>query len=55
MGIVLAVTFLAGIPSFTQLLTGSGEFSFYSSLGGWLSRAGFAAIGWVLIRIPLQR
>jgi hypothetical protein len=53
MGIVLAVTFLSGISSFTRLLTGSEEFSFFPAWGGWLSLAGFAAVAWVLIRIPL--
>jgi putative OPT family oligopeptide transporter len=53
MGIVLAVTFLAGIGSFTKLLTGSDEFGFFHTWGGWLSYAGFAAVAWVLIRIPL--
>jgi len=52
-GILLAVTFLSGITSFTKLLTGANEFSFYPALGGWLSLAGFAAVAWVLIRIPM--
>ncbi len=53
MGIILAVTFLSGISSFTKLLTGSVQFAFFPAWGGWLSLAGFAAIAWVLIRIPL--
>ena len=53
MGIVLAVTFLSGISSFTHMLTGSDELSFYPAWGGWLSLLGFAAVAWVLIRIPL--
>jgi OPT family oligopeptide transporter len=53
MGIVLAVTFLSGISSFTRLLTGSDVLGFYPAWGGWLSLAGFAAVAWVLIRIPL--
>jgi uncharacterized oligopeptide transporter (OPT) family protein len=52
-GILLAVTFLSGISSFTKLLTGADEFSFYPALGGWLSLAGFAAVAWVLVRIPM--
>jgi putative OPT family oligopeptide transporter len=52
-GILLAVTFLSGISSFTKLLTGADEFRFYPALGGWLSLAGFAAIAWVLVRIPM--
>jgi putative OPT family oligopeptide transporter len=54
MGIVLAVTFLSGISSFTRLLTGSDEFGFFPAWGGWLSLAGFAAVAWVLIRIPMD-
>jgi putative OPT family oligopeptide transporter len=52
-GILLAVTFLSGISSFTRLLTGADEFRFYPALGGWLSLAGFAAVAWVLVRIPM--
>jgi putative OPT family oligopeptide transporter len=52
MGIVLAATFLGGIPSFTRLFTGSDQFSFFPGLGGWLSLIGFAAIAYALIRIP---
>jgi putative OPT family oligopeptide transporter len=55
MGIVLATTFLAGIPSFTALVAGSPEFGFYSSSGGWLSLIAFAAIAYVLVWIPLAR
>ncbi|MBI3473042.1 MAG: oligopeptide transporter, OPT family [Candidatus Solibacter usitatus] len=52
MGILLAVTFLAGISSVTRLVTGSDELGFYSRWGGWLSLVGFAAVAWVLIRTP---
>ncbi|MBZ5583954.1 MAG: oligopeptide transporter, OPT family [Acidobacteriia bacterium] len=55
MGIVLAVTFLSGISSFTRLLTGSDQFGFFPAWGGWLSLLGFASVAWVLIRIPLKR
>ncbi|MEO8660651.1 MAG: oligopeptide transporter, OPT family [Bryobacteraceae bacterium] len=54
LGILLAVTFVAGIPSFTRLLTGADEFSFFPAFGGWLSILGFAAVAWVLIRIPTR-
>jgi OPT family oligopeptide transporter len=54
MGILLAVTFVAGIPSFTRLLTGSDAFSFYGEWGGWLSLIAFAAIAWVLVRLPTR-
>ena len=53
-GILLAVTFLAGIPSFTRLLTGKDELPFYAALGGWLSILAFAAIAWILIKIPAR-
>lgn len=51
-GILLAVTFVAGIPSFTQVLTGSPGFGFYATWGGWLSLLGFAALAYALIAIP---
>jgi OPT family oligopeptide transporter len=44
-GILLAVVFLTGLPSIAT-------FSFYPAWGGWLSLIGFAAIAYVLIRIP---
>lgn len=55
LGILLAVTFVAGIPSFTRMFTGADELPFFPALGGWLSVIGFAAIAWVLIRIPARR
>jgi putative OPT family oligopeptide transporter len=54
MGILLAVTFVSGISSFTQLLTGGDQLGFFPAWGGWLSLAAFAAIAWVLIRLPLR-
>jgi hypothetical protein len=51
-GILLAVTFLAGIPSLTQAITGADQLPFYAAFGGWLSILAFAAIAWVLIRVP---
>ncbi len=51
-GILLAVTFVAGLSSITHLFTGSDEFSFFAQWGGWLSLVAFAAIGWILVRIP---
>jgi OPT family oligopeptide transporter len=44
-GILLAVVFLTGIPAIAT-------FSFAPAWGGWLSLIGFAAIAYVLIRIP---
>jgi hypothetical protein len=55
MGILLAVTFLAGISSFTQVFTGAEQISFFPALGGWLSLVMFAVIAYVLIRIPMRR
>ncbi len=46
-GILLAVVFLTGVPSIFT-------FSFVPAWGGWLSLIGFAAIAYVLIRIPAQ-
>lgn len=46
-GILLAVVFLTGLPAIAT-------FGFTAAWGGWLSLAGFAALGYVLIRIPAQ-
>ena len=54
-GILLAVTFLTGISSITYVFTGSDELSFFPAWGGWLSLVGFAAVAYVLIRIPVRR
>jgi OPT family oligopeptide transporter len=47
-GILLAVVFLAGLPAMAT-------FGFFPAWGGWLSLIGFAAVAYVLIRIPLFR
>jgi putative OPT family oligopeptide transporter len=54
-GILQAVLFLAGISSITRLLTGRDELSFFPAWGGWLSLLGFAAVAYVLMRIPARR
>lgn len=54
-GILLAVTYLAGIPSFTAVLTGSNELPFFAAWGGWGSLVGFLAIGAVLVWLPALR
>lgn len=54
-GILQAVLFVAGISSLTKLLTGADGLSFFPAWGGWLSLLGFAAVAWVLIRIPAAR
>jgi putative OPT family oligopeptide transporter len=53
-GILLAVFFLTGVPSITQSLTGLPELPFYEDFGGWLSLLGFAALAWILVRIPVR-
>jgi putative OPT family oligopeptide transporter len=52
LGILLAVTFLSGISSFTRWFAGSDEFGFFPAWGGWLSLLGFAAVAYVLVRVP---
>jgi OPT family oligopeptide transporter len=54
-GILQAALFLTGVSSITHVLTGRDELSFFPAWGGWLSLAGFAAVAWVLIRIPTKR
>jgi putative OPT family oligopeptide transporter len=54
-GILLAVTFVAGVPSFTKLLTGLDEIPFFKDWGGWLSLAAFASLVWVLVKIPSRK
>jgi len=54
-GILQAALFLTGVSSITHLLTGRDELSFYPAWGGWLSLIGFAAVAYVLIRIPTKR
>ncbi len=53
-GILLAATFLAGLPSITRLVAGVDEFSWLASAGGWLSLAAFLGIGYTLVRIPTR-
>lgn len=55
LGILLAVLFVAKAPSIPQWLIGESHFSWYGASASWLSLAAFAAIAWVLIRIPLRR
>jgi len=54
-GILQAVMFVAGISSLTHVLTGRDELSFYPAWGGWLSLLGFAAVAYVLVRIPAKQ
>jgi putative OPT family oligopeptide transporter len=54
-GILLAVTFVSGLSSITKLITGADDFRFFPAFGGWLSRVAFAAVAWMLIRIPTSK
>ncbi len=54
LGILIAVLAVRNIPSFTHMISGADQFSFYPAWSGWLSLVGFAAIAWTLIRIPLR-
>jgi len=54
-GILLAVLFLTGVSSITHALTGTDQFAWLPSLGGWTSLLAFAAVGWVLVKLPLDR
>jgi putative OPT family oligopeptide transporter len=54
-GILLAVVFLAGVPSLAGVLFGVERFAWQAHWGGWLSLAAFAALAWALVRIPLRR
>jgi putative OPT family oligopeptide transporter len=53
LGILTAVLAVRNVPSLTHLLSGQDQFSFYPAWGSWLSLVGFAALAWVMIRIPL--
>jgi uncharacterized oligopeptide transporter (OPT) family protein len=54
-GILLAVVFVAGVPSLAELLAPGLASAVYQAWGGWLSLAAFAALAWVLVRIPARR
>ncbi len=55
MGILLAVLFVSGVSSLTSLATGAEQLGFYPKWGAWLSLAGFAALAYLLVRIPSRR
>jgi putative OPT family oligopeptide transporter len=54
-GILLAVLFVSGAPSLTQLVSGQEELSLYREWGGWLSLAGFASLAYVLVGLPARK
>ncbi len=51
-GILLAVLYVAGLPSLTRLLTGADEIALYTRYGGMLSLAVFAALAYALVVVP---
>jgi len=53
-GILLATLVVLGAPSLSKLLTGTEAPAFYAAWGGWLSLAGFAALAYMLVAIPLK-
>lgn len=55
MGILLAAAFLGGMPSLGQWLTGRSQVPGFDVWGGWLSWAGFAVLGWVLVLLPARK
>lgn len=55
LGILLAVLFVANVPSGPQLLIGADHFPWFDQWAGWLSLVAFAAIAWVLLRVPFAR
>jgi putative OPT family oligopeptide transporter len=54
-GILLAVLFVSGVPSLTSALTGAASLGFFPKWGGWLSLGGFAALAYLLVRVPSRR
>lgn len=52
MGILLASTVVLGVPSFSYAVFGVEHIAIERDWGAWLSLLGFAAIAWVLVRIP---
>lgn len=54
MGILLAVQFLAGIPSLAKMITGAEALPGFDSWSPWTSIGAAALLGGVLIRIPAR-
>lgn len=55
MGILLAVQFLAGVPSLAQLLTGAATLPGFDAWSPFTSLAAAALLAWTLIWIPVRR
>ncbi len=54
-GILLAVVFVAGVPSFATLITGQPQLHLPAMLTTPLTVAAGLSIAWVLVKIPLNR
>jgi uncharacterized oligopeptide transporter (OPT) family protein len=54
LGILLAVATVSNVPSLTRLVSGHDHFSWFEAAVGWLSLAGFGAIGYALIATPAR-
>jgi putative OPT family oligopeptide transporter len=54
-GILLAVLFLAGVSSLTDLTIGVDKLPFVADWGGWISLLAFAILAYVLIQLPRRR
>jgi uncharacterized oligopeptide transporter (OPT) family protein len=54
-GILLAVAAVGNMPALTAVIAGADQFSWFPTWGGWLSLLGFAAVAYVLVRIPLAK
>jgi putative OPT family oligopeptide transporter len=54
-GILLAVLFVAGVPSITRALTGADELALYTQYGGWMSLGALAVLGYALVEVPRRR
>ena len=53
-GILLAVLFLTGVSSLTHVFFGSDQFAWFGAWGGWLSLLAYAALGVLLVAVPLR-
>jgi putative OPT family oligopeptide transporter len=54
-GILLAVLFVAGVPSMTRALTGTDELALYTRYGGYLSLAALGTLAYALVEVPRRR
>ena len=54
-GVLLALLFLIGVESLTSLFTGMEELPVLGNYGGWLSMIVFAVVGFMLVKVPLNK